>query len=349
MNAKLTWKLVSERPKSLKLKVIETNCGTQTRFELNEATAKEYSESIKDLPPVDVFWDGESYILADGFHRYRAHEIAGKDTIKCRVFEGTERDAILYSAGANAKHGLRRSVKDRRNAVTKLLHDDEWRARSDRWIAKHCDVSPDTVGRIRVELYPPKLETVRSDSPDREPRVGTDGVERTPPMPARQPIPKPTGKRKKKGAKMGFDGPQAKGPQVDEYGNELASTEEPWMCNDCGEMVTEAEHGCLGAEEPEGDSDEPDSDGASEASESAPEPLPGKSPPPPPQTDAPAVRVPLRVDLTECEVAALQCVTEPEPSLHSECYEDWEQTEGHGDCPETDARAACLKLGVRFE
>ena len=58
---------------------------------------------------------------------------------------------MLFSVGANATHGLRRTNDDKRRAVLTLLSDAEWSQWSDREIAKRCGVSPDTVGRIRAE------------------------------------------------------------------------------------------------------------------------------------------------------------------------------------------------------
>jgi len=58
----------------------------------------------------------------------------------------------LHSVGANAKHGLRRSNKDKRKAVTTLLLDEQWCQWSDRAIAKQCQVSNRFVSNIRKEL-----------------------------------------------------------------------------------------------------------------------------------------------------------------------------------------------------
>ena len=39
--------------------------------------------------------------------------------------------------------------ENKRRAVETLLRDDEWSAKSDRWIADTCGVSADLVGDIR--------------------------------------------------------------------------------------------------------------------------------------------------------------------------------------------------------
>ena len=61
------------------------------------------------FPPVIVFREGDDYWLADGFHRVAARRQAGIRHIEAEIREGTKRDAVLYAAGANAHHGLRRT------------------------------------------------------------------------------------------------------------------------------------------------------------------------------------------------------------------------------------------------
>lgn len=137
---------------NLPLDGIRTNGGTQPRVETNETAIAEYAEVIRfggELPPVIVFDDGAELWLADGFHRFHAHRKAGAMEIACDVRQGTKRDAILFSVGANAAHGLRRSNEDKRKAVKTLLADAEWSAWSDNAIAKACGVSQPFVSSLR--------------------------------------------------------------------------------------------------------------------------------------------------------------------------------------------------------
>ena len=139
---------------------------------VNETTAAEYAEGITNgakLPPVVVYFDGTVYRLADGFHRCRAHELAGKSEIECHVHKGGEREARLFSVGCNAAHGLRRTSADKRHAVTLLLLDPEWTKKSDRWIADTCGVSDPFVGKVRSEVL-----TVSTG-----PREGRDGKQQS--------------------------------------------------------------------------------------------------------------------------------------------------------------------------
>lgn len=143
--------------KVLPLNGIRIDGGTQPRAEIDQATIADYVEAIEGgdtLPPIVVFHDGKHYWLGDGFHRYHAHKTLGRDTIAAEVHEGMKRDAILYSVGANATHGLKRSRKDKRQAVMTLLRDEEWQKWSDSEIARHCKVDHKTVGRYRGEILP---------------------------------------------------------------------------------------------------------------------------------------------------------------------------------------------------
>jgi len=140
---------------NVSLASIRIDGGTQPRMSLYEDVVQEYAETLqegKDFPPVVLFFDGSDYWLADGFHRFHAYSSASKESIPLEIKKGTRRDAVLYSVGANAAHGLRRTNKDKRQAVETLLQDEEWSKWSDREIARQCAVHKKTVGRLREEL-----------------------------------------------------------------------------------------------------------------------------------------------------------------------------------------------------
>lgn len=145
--------------KKIKLESIRIDGGTQPRESIDDSLVSEYAECVEDLPPMVVFDDGVNVWLADGFHRHHALQRAGRTMVECDVRKGTQRDAVLYSVGANADHGKRRTNADKRKAVQTLLNDEEWGKWSDREIAKRCRVSADLVGSMR-----PKVHSVDSDS-----------------------------------------------------------------------------------------------------------------------------------------------------------------------------------------
>jgi uncharacterized ParB-like nuclease family protein len=127
----------------------------QSRAVLSDEYSNECAESLKRgeaLPPVDVFFDGKAYWLANGFHRLRAHVLAGHRMIRAQIRTGTKRDAILFSVASNRTNGLRRTNEDKRRAVTMVLSDSEWQTWSNNKIAKVCGVSHTFVGNIRDEM-----------------------------------------------------------------------------------------------------------------------------------------------------------------------------------------------------
>ncbi len=136
-------------PRFLTLAEIRLDGGTQPRVAINEDVVADYAATVHELPPVVVFFDGVAYWLADGFHRYHAHRRAGEHTLEALVHQGTKRDAVLYAAGANTTHGLRRTNADKRRAVETLLGDDEWKRWSDSEIARRCGVHHTFVGDVR--------------------------------------------------------------------------------------------------------------------------------------------------------------------------------------------------------
>lgn len=140
---------------SVDIAKIRMDGGTQPRAKLFEEVVADYAEDMKqgaEFPPVVIYYDGEEYWLADGFHRVRAKEAIGAKEVTAEVHLGTQRDAVLHSVGANAAHGLRRTNADKRRAVNRLVRDREWRKWSDREIARRCGVSNSFVGDVRREL-----------------------------------------------------------------------------------------------------------------------------------------------------------------------------------------------------
>lgn len=140
---------------NLDLDLIRTDGGTQSRVALSEETYLDYAEAMMagaKFPPVIVFHDGATYWLADGFHRFFAVQEAGLHEIDADVRQGTRRDAVLYSWGANDKHGQPRSNADKRNIVTAILKDEEAGEWSDNKIAKDFGFAQSFVSRVRKSL-----------------------------------------------------------------------------------------------------------------------------------------------------------------------------------------------------
>ena len=144
----------------------------QSRLKLDEKIIREYAENIsldgwQKFEPIIVFSPDQTiYFLGDGFHRLNAHLKTECVFINAKIFKGGEREAILYSCGANQNHGLRRSDKERENAVLKLLKDPEWSKWNDQHLAKIAKCSSTTIANIakKHNLYRPNVRLVEKAS-----------------------------------------------------------------------------------------------------------------------------------------------------------------------------------------
>lgn len=162
---------------SLEISLVRLDGGTQPRAGIDQAVVADYASDMgatgAEFPPVQVIYDGQDYWLWDGFHRLHARQRNGLHTVPALVRQGTRRDAVLLSVGANATHGFRRSAEDKRRAVDTLLRDEEWAAWSDREIARRVGVDHKTVGARRAALSGeiPQIETRRVE------RGGTEYIQ----------------------------------------------------------------------------------------------------------------------------------------------------------------------------
>jgi hypothetical protein len=144
---------------------IRCDGGTQPREAIDDAVVAEYAERLIEgdlFPPVTVFYDGTDYWLGDGFHRVAGHDAAELTDVACEVRQGTRRDAVLFSVGANGQHGLPRTNSDKRRAVATLLTDPEWGGWTDSEIARRCRVSHPYVAKVRAEVSPETVTGERS-------------------------------------------------------------------------------------------------------------------------------------------------------------------------------------------
>lgn len=156
--------ITAVKAQPLQLDKIDITGGTQPRAAIDYQVVSDYAAAMAAgdiFPPVIVIFDGVTYWLADGFHRYHAARASGATEITVDVRTGSVRDAVLLSVGANAQHGLRRTNADKRKSVETLLADPEWRAWSDNKVARQCGVSHPFVGEVRRSLV-----TVRSEGRD---------------------------------------------------------------------------------------------------------------------------------------------------------------------------------------
>ena len=104
------------------------DAGTQNRVEICNDTVDDYVAAITatdngdwPFPSLDVFHDGNQYMVADGFHRTISAIKANVEAVPCHVHDGSAEDARMFGMLANDKHGLRMTSTDKRACVMWLL------------------------------------------------------------------------------------------------------------------------------------------------------------------------------------------------------------------------------------
>ena len=148
--------------KTLNLAVLRLDGDTQARLALSQEKVQEYAALMEDgeeFRPIDAFFDGSDYWLADGFHRYFATKANKKTAIAVTVHNGTLEDAQLFAFAANKGHGLHMSATDIRHCIVRMLEHPVWGGWSNAAIAKHVGTSKMTVGRVKAAMSEPEEST----------------------------------------------------------------------------------------------------------------------------------------------------------------------------------------------
>jgi hypothetical protein len=135
---------------------LQVDAGIQPRLVLNHSVVEEYATLYQEaedghdpLPPLDVFQVEGASFVAVGFHRLAA---ASRETLRCQVYTGTRRDAMVHAAFAYLKRELAYNPGDKQQVIERLLADPEIAARGDRTLARDLGMSHMTVWRARARL-----------------------------------------------------------------------------------------------------------------------------------------------------------------------------------------------------
>lgn len=135
----------------LDIKLLTLSEEIQARRQLNYVTVGEYATHMKDgaeFPPVLTYFDGETYWLADGFHRITAaRDYADLAEFPAEIREGTKRDAQWYALGANQNYGERRLNSDLKKIAERVYKDPEWNKTPLIEIARHTGIPETTIRR----------------------------------------------------------------------------------------------------------------------------------------------------------------------------------------------------------
>lgn len=181
--------------------LVSINSGSGCQFAGRDklATAERYAEDMKsgdwdwdrhDARPT-VFWDGEWYWLADGFHRVRAAQIAGLVEIQCDVREGTIEDARAFAIFVcpNKHHGDAEAAVTKSDRVRQALTMPDVQGMSKSELARVLGVSRQIVQQAMGKTAPhngaarpcsPEQGGIPASKPPRTPRLVTDADEAAP-------------------------------------------------------------------------------------------------------------------------------------------------------------------------
>ena len=164
---------------SLDPEVVELDPELQSRAALSPEAIEAYAEQMRAgvvFPPIVVYYDGERYWCADGWHRVLASRRAEFAEIDADVREGSRRDAMLHALSANADHGVQRTRADKRRAVELALADEKLAQCTDRKLAKLCAVSHTFVAQVRRPKGGGNVATPEPANADNPPQGATAQV-----------------------------------------------------------------------------------------------------------------------------------------------------------------------------
>ena len=138
--------------KKIKIDDLRIDGGTQGRSVIDQPTVYNYLEHMKEgdeFPRMFAVYDGATYWLVDGFHRYHAYKLLGIKEISIDYKPGTLEEAQVLSFGVNGTHGKPRTNEDKRKVVLAASEHPLTKHKSDYEIAKICAVSRSFVASVR--------------------------------------------------------------------------------------------------------------------------------------------------------------------------------------------------------
>jgi hypothetical protein len=138
--------------KEISISDIRIDGDTQARTRILQEVAQGYADCMKrgdEFPPIETVFDGKTYWLVDGFHRYIALKLLNIKKVEVLYQKGSQLEAQVISFGVNSKHGLQRTNEDKVKSVESALKHELTKDLTDTEIAKICDVSKPFVAAIR--------------------------------------------------------------------------------------------------------------------------------------------------------------------------------------------------------
>ena len=88
------------------------------RFEPNQQTIQRYSDAVEYLPPIKVNQDN---ILIDGFHRWKAHQLAKVETIEVEIVKTeSEQKLKILAYKLNSIHGMQLNIDEKKKFAREM-------------------------------------------------------------------------------------------------------------------------------------------------------------------------------------------------------------------------------------
>ena len=131
------------------------------RFEANQALIQNYANSIEHLPAIKI---NQNNILIDGFHRWKAHQLAGMAEIEAEIIQtASEKELKKLAYQLNSNHGLQLSNEEKRKYAIEMIGEMSAQALSDilsvdertinRWTESQRKALDEERNRKILELY----------------------------------------------------------------------------------------------------------------------------------------------------------------------------------------------------
>jgi hypothetical protein len=145
----------------MKIKEIIYREDLYPRFEPNQNMIQKYSDSVEQLPPIKV---NQNNILIDGFHRWKAFQLAGRTEIPHEVVNTeSEKELKQMAYQLNSNHGLQLTSDEKRKYAQEMFGDMTVKALCDvlgvsektiqRWTETQAKAVKEDRDRRIVELY----------------------------------------------------------------------------------------------------------------------------------------------------------------------------------------------------
>jgi hypothetical protein len=141
----------------------------QMREVMDQALIYSYIELMKDgtvFDPMSATFDGNTYWLDGGHHRYQAYKLLNAKEVEVDYTEGDFDHAFRKALKSNARNGKQRSNDDKRKAVLKCIL--RYPDMSNYAVAKECEVSHSFVGTTKDPEAKARLDEAREKSVEKK-------------------------------------------------------------------------------------------------------------------------------------------------------------------------------------